>query len=177
MPAWTGNNSPIQRIAPDTQSSYSSTNGRNETELERYDRNLLELMGELRVALPGVQVLFAFLLVAPFNQRFGTTSSFERALYFATLLLTTLASILLIAPTVMHRLAFQQGRKAYLVRAANRLTIAGMSVLAVAMTSAVALVTDYLFGGVASIVTAVAVLTVFALVWFVGPLRHLRLNP
>jgi Family of unknown function (DUF6328) len=166
----------MQRVASDTKSSYPSTNGRNETELERYDRNLLELMGELRVALPGVQVLFAFLLVAPFNQRFGTASSFERGLYFATLLLTTLASILLIAPTVMHRLAFQRGQKPYLVRTANRLTIAGMCVLAIAMTSAVALVTDYLFGGVASLVTAVAVLTVFALVWFVGPLRHLRVN-
>ena len=164
----------MQRVASDTQRSYPSTNGRNETELERYDRNLLELMGELRVALPGVQVLFAFLLVAPFNQRFGTASSFERALYFATLLLTTLASILLIAPTVRHRIAFQQGQKPYLVRTANRLTLAGMSVLAVAMTSAVALVTHYLFGGVASIVTAAAVLAVFALVWFVGPLRHLR---
>jgi uncharacterized protein DUF6328 len=152
----------------------SETNGRNETELERYDRNLLELMGELRVALPGVQVLFAFLLVAPFNQRFGTASAFERGLYFATLLLTTLASILLIAPTVMHRIYFQHGQKPYLVRTSNRVTIAGMLVLAIAMTSAVALVTHYLFGGAASIITAAAVLALFALVWFVGPLRHLR---
>src|SRR5438477_9088278 len=88
-------------------------NGRSETELERYDRNLNELLGELRVALPGVQVLFAFLLVAPFNQRFGTVSSFERALYLCALLLTLLASILLIAPTMIHRLHFQLGAKAY----------------------------------------------------------------
>jgi hypothetical protein len=166
----------MREVAPPTQSPYLGTNGRNETELERYDRNLLELMGELRVALPGVQVLFAFLLVAPFNQRFGTASGFERVLYFATLLLTTLASILLIAPTVMHRICFQQGQKPYLVRAANRLTLAGMSVLAVAMTSAVGLITDYLFGGVASSVTAALVLGAFAVVWFVGPLRHLRCN-
>jgi hypothetical protein len=73
--------------------------GRRETELERYDRNLSELMGELRVALPGVQVLFAFLLVALFKQRFGGVSHFERRLYLATLLCTLLASILLIAPT------------------------------------------------------------------------------
>src|SRR5438270_13550170 len=86
---------------------------RHETELERYDRNLNELMGELRVALPGVQVLFAFLLVAPFNQRFSTVSAFERRLYFGTLLCTLLASILLIAPTVVHRLRFRQGDKAY----------------------------------------------------------------
>ncbi len=82
--------------------------GRRETELERYDRNLNELMGELRVALPGVQVLFAFLLVAPFNQRFGSVSHFERRLYLATLLCTLLASILLIAPTIIHRLEFRQ---------------------------------------------------------------------
>src|SRR5437588_821483 len=113
--------------------------GRAETELERYDRNLSELMGELRVALPGVQVLFAFLLVAPFNQRFKDTSYFERRLYFATLLLTLLASILLIAPTVVHRLQFRRGEKAYIVRTANRLTIAGLMVFAVAMTSAIAL--------------------------------------
>jgi hypothetical protein len=84
---------------------------RRETELERYDRNLSELMGELRVALPGVQVLFAFLLVAPFNQRFGSVSHFERRLYVATLLCTLLASILLIAPTIIHRLEFVRARR------------------------------------------------------------------
>ena len=144
--------------------------GRQETELERYDRNLTELMGELRVALPGVQVLFAFLLVAPFNQRFGHTSTFERDLYFAALLCTLLASILLIAPTVIHRLEFRRGQKEYVVRAGNRLTIAGLVVLALGMTCAVALVTHYLFGPATAIVTtAVAVLS-FALVWFVVPL-------
>jgi hypothetical protein len=149
-------------------------NGRNETELERWDRNLLELMGELRVALPGVQVLFAFLLVAPFNQRFGSASQFERALYFATLLLTTLSSILLIAPTVMHRICFRQGQKPYLVRMSNRLTIAGLGVLAAAMTSAVGLVTHYLFGEAASIIAATIVLAAFGLLWFTVPLAHLR---
>ena len=119
---------------------------RKETELERYDRNLTELMGELRVALPGVQVLFAFLLVVPFNQRFGSVSQFEKRLYFVTLLVTLLASILLIAPTVLHRLEFQQGEKPYVVRSANRLTIAGLSALAIAMTCAIALITHYLFG-------------------------------
>src|SRR5438067_11902734 len=92
---------------------------RHETELERYDRNLTDLLGELRVALPGVQVLFAFLLVAPFNQRFSTVSRFERDLYLAALLTTLLASILLVAPTIVHRLNFGLGEKAYVVRAAN----------------------------------------------------------
>ena len=150
--------------------------GRRETELERYDRNLSELMGELRVALPGVQVLFAFLLVAPFNQRFGSVSHFERRLYLATLLCTLLASILLIAPTIIHRLEFRQGEKAYVVETANRLTIAGLSVFAVAMTSAVLLITHYLFGPATAIITTAIVAVAFALIWFAVPVRRRRLR-
>jgi hypothetical protein len=150
--------------------------GRRETELERYDRNLSELMGELRVALPGVQVLFAFLLVAPFNQRFGSVSHFERRLYLATLLCTLLASILLIAPTIIHRLEFRQGEKAYVVQTANRLTIAGLSMFAVAMTSAVLLITHYLFGPATAIITTTIVAVAFALIWFAVPVRRRRLR-
>lgn len=150
--------------------------GRHETELERYDRNLTELMGELRVALPGVQVLFAFLLVVPFNQRFGRVSTFERWLYFATLLCTLLASILLIAPTVVHRLAFRQGEKAYVVHVANRLTIAGVSVLAIAMTCAILLVTHFLFGVTTAVITTTIVSLTFASVWFVPSLRRRRIR-
>ncbi len=147
-------------------------NGRSETELERYDRNLNELMGELRVALPGVQVLFAFLLVAPFNQRFGRVTHFERGLYFAALLLTLLASILLIAPTVIHRLQFQRGEKRYVVETANRLMVAGLSVFAIAMMSAILLVTHYLFGPPTAIITTVVVAVAFGLIWFGLPLRR-----
>jgi hypothetical protein len=145
-----------------------------ETEKERLDRNLQEMLGELRVALPGVQVLFAFLLVAPFNQRFGTVSSFERALYLCALLLTLLASILLIAPTMIHRILFQLGEKAYIVRTANRLAIVGLGVLAAAMTCAVLLVAHYLFGPAVSIVTTALVVGGFALTWFVFPIRTRR---
>ena len=147
---------------------------RQETELERYDRNLTELMGELRVALPGVQVLFAFLLVAPFNQRFGHTTTFERDLYFAALLCTLLSSILLIAPTVIHRLEFRRGQKGYVVKIGNRLTIAGLLVLAVAMTCAVALVTHYLFGPATAIVTTAVAVLAFSTIWFVAPLLRRR---
>src|SRR5947209_1015082 len=119
-------------VEPARGSAGELVGGRRETELERYDRNLSELLSELRVALPGVQVLFAFLLVAPFNQRFGTVTKFERRLYLATLLCTLLSSILLIAPTLVHRLEFRRGRKAYVVEAANRLMIAGLSVFAIA---------------------------------------------
>lgn len=148
--------------------------GREETPLERYDRNLTELMGELRVALPGVQVLFGFLLIAPFNAHFNQTSSFERGLYFATLLLTLLASILLIAPTMVHRLEFRQGLKEYVVETGNRLTIAGLGVLAVALTCAVALITLYLFGQTAAVVTATGAALVFGAVWFLLPLQLRR---
>ena len=159
-----------------TKSSATPRDGRHETELERYDRNLTELMGELRVALPGVQVLFAFLLVAPFNQRFGTVSTFERWLYFATLLWTLLASMLLIAPTLTHRLAFRRGDKAYVVASANRMTIAGLCSFAVAMTSAIFLITHYLFGPLTAIITTVVVVAAFLIIWFALPLRRRRLQ-
>jgi Family of unknown function (DUF6328) len=147
---------------------------RNETDLERYDRNLTELLSELRVALPGVQVLFAFLLVAPFNQRFSSVTQFERALYLATLLLTLLASILLMAPTIIHRLHFRLGEKPYVVETANRLMIAGLAVFATAMSAAVLLVTHYLFGAAESIVVSAIVAATFTTVWFALPLRNRR---
>lgn len=153
-------------------SDQTAISGRHETELERYDRNLTELMAELRVALPGVQVLFGFLLVAPFNARFGHTTAFERDLYFAALLLTLFASILLIAPTMLHRLEFRQGQKLAVVETGNRLTIAGLTVLAIAMTTAIALITHYLFGAAAMIVTTVVAAGAFLLVWFALPLRR-----
>src|SRR5438270_234729 len=130
---------------------------RKETEVERLDRNLTELLNELRVALPGVQVLFAFLLVAPFNQGFQKVSDFERKLYFATLLCTALSSILLIAPSMHHRLLFRQRQKPFLVTTANRLTIAGLAMLALAMTGAVLLVTHVLFGGIPAGGSAMAI--------------------
>jgi hypothetical protein len=160
-----------QAVTEETQSAAPEPT-RRETELERYDRNWNELTSELRVALPGVQVLFAFLLVAPFNQRFGTVTLFERKLYFATLLCTLLASILLISPTIVHRLAFQQGEKKYLVLTANRLTIAGLCVFAVAMTSAILLITHYLFGAPTAIITTSGVVVAFGLIWFGLPLRR-----
>ncbi|HEY0516222.1 MAG TPA: DUF6328 family protein [Solirubrobacteraceae bacterium] len=147
---------------------------RNETELERYDRNLNELLAELRVALPGVQVLFAFLLVAPFNQRFARLSQFERHLYLLALLSTLLAAILLIAPTLIHRLHFRLGEKPYVVQAANRLMIVGLSVFALAMTTAVLLITLYLFGTAAAVTTTSLVAVTFGTVWFLIPLRRRR---
>ena len=146
---------------------------RDETPFERTDRNLAELLNELRVALPGVQVLFAFLLIVPFSQRYNTITEFERKLYFGVLICTALASMLLIAPSIHHRIEFRKRDKEYLVVTANRLTVAGLSVLAVAMTGAILLITHVLFGTTASVVTTIVVAGGFALVWYAIPLRRL----
>jgi hypothetical protein len=148
---------------------------RRETENQRLDRNLSELLNELRVALPGVQVLFAFLLIVPFNQGWTRMSQFDRKLYFGTLLCTALATVLLIAPTIHHRLLFRQRQKRFLVMTANRLSEAGMTALAVAMTSAVALVTHVEFGGtIATVVVSGVVALCFAGVWYAVPIGHRR---
>lgn len=148
---------------------------RDETRAERVDRNLDELLGELRVALPGVQVLFAFLLIVPFNQGFAQVTAFQRGLCFATLLATTAAAALLIAPTVHHRLAFRDGDKEYVVLRANRLAIAGLAVLALAMTGALGLITDVIFGGVPAAIAGSLVGLTFLGLWYGVPmLRMLR---
>ena len=147
---------------------------RDETPSERADRNLDELLGELRVALPGVQVLFAFLLIVPFNQRFADVNAFQEKVYFGTLLCTTLAAALLIAPSMYHRIEFQHGDKEHIVEVANRLTIAGMTLMALAMTGVVILITDFVFDAVATVVAAAAVALAFAVLWYGLPLRRRR---
>jgi hypothetical protein len=142
---------------------------RDETELERLDRNLSELLQGLRVALPGVQVLFAFLLTVPFTQRFSTISSAQEALYYGVLISTALASALLLAPAMHHRLLFRHRRKRELVRWANRLTIAGMTVLAVAMTGTVVLITDVLYASTAATVGGGLTALAFLVIWYAIP--------
>jgi len=146
--------------------------GRDETEAERLDRNLGELLQELRVALPGVQVLFAFLLAVPFQQGFEKVSEFEKKIYFATLLLTAISAALLIAPSAYHRLTFRYQQKHRLVFVSNRLAIAGLCVLALAMTCAVLLITHLLFGTVETVIVTVAILAMFAVLWVGLPLRR-----
>jgi hypothetical protein len=148
------------------------SSGRDETEEERLDRNLGELLQELRVALPGVQVLFAFLLAVPFQQNFTKITEFEKRVYFATLLLTALSAVLLIAPSAYHRLTFRYQQKHRLVFISNRLAIAGLATLALAMTSAILLITDVLFGTVTTVVTTGFSLTMFIAFWAVLPLRR-----
>src|SRR2546421_11479598 len=138
---------------------------RDETPFERADRNLAELLNELRVALPGVQVLFAFLLIVPFSQGYSRMSAFDRKLYFGVLICTALASMLLIAPSIHHRIEFRKRDKEWLVVTANRLTIAGLTALAVAMAGAIPPITHLPFGTAATIGTTPLIVPGFAAVW------------
>ena len=148
------------------------SSGRDETEGERLDRNLGELLQELRVALPGVQVLFAFLLAVPFQQNFTKITAFQEKVYFATLLLTAISAVLLISPSAYHRLTFRMQQKDHLVFLANRFAIAGLGALALAMTGAIVLITDVLYGSTATAVTAALSLLTFALFWYLLPLKR-----
>jgi predicted anti-sigma-YlaC factor YlaD len=150
--------------------------GRDETEKERLDRNLEQLRGELRVALPGVQVLFAFLLVVPFNQRFADITSFQQTVYFVTLLCATAACACLIAPTAHHRIEFRGQDKERIVFGGNRLAIVGLGLLATAMTGAITLVTDFLYSSTTTTVAAALVALLFATLWYGIPLRRLAQN-
>src|SRR5215213_2219686 len=143
------------RFAPPTP-GYDPA-GRDETQLERCDRNLVELLQEVRVVQTGVQVLFAFLLTAPLAARFPELSSFQRYDYFVTLLAAGAAAVLLIAPTAYHRILFRCGDKEHLVIVANRFTLAGLTCVALSMIGALLLVTDLMFdGGVVVVTVAVA---------------------
>jgi hypothetical protein len=147
--------------------------GRDESEAERLDRNLGELLQELRVALPGVQVLFAFLLAVPFQRNFTEIDGFEKGVYFATLLCTALSAIFFIAPSSYHRMTFRLQQKRELIVLANRFTIAGLTFLALAMTGAIVLITDILFGSaIATAAAGVFSAGTFAIVWYVLPLRR-----
>jgi membrane-associated HD superfamily phosphohydrolase len=146
--------------------------GRDETEEERLDRNLAELLQELRVALPGVQVLFAFLLAVPFQQGFEKITPFQKGAYFGTLVCTAISAVMLISPTAYHRLTFRYQQKRRLVYYSNRLSIIGLVFLALAMTGAIMLITDVLFGSTATILMAVTTVLVIGFFWFGLPLRR-----
>jgi hypothetical protein len=147
---------------------------REETDQERLNRELDQLLNELRVAMPGVQVLFAFLLAVPFQQRFGQVTDFQRTVYFVTLLASTAASALFIAPTAYHRLMFRERDKPRLIQVSSKLAVAGLVCLAVAMNGAVLLVTDVLFEGTTVKVTVAITATLYVGLWFVlGLVRRL----
>ncbi|HVF53607.1 MAG TPA: DUF6328 family protein [Actinomycetota bacterium] len=133
---------------------------------EELDKEWIELLNELRVVLPGVQVLFAFLLAAPFSQRFTSITDVQQNAYFLSLLFTTISAALLTAPPTFHRLRWRQGDKEEMLRIMNRLVITGGVFLALAMTAAFFVITDVIFGGfVAALWTTLASATLFGL-WY-----------
>ena len=133
---------------------------------------MIELLNELRVALPGVQILFAFLLTVPFTQRFTNLTPLQRDVFFVTLLSTTLATACLIAPSAAHRIRFHQSDRTWLIEAANTLLLAGIALLAVAIGSAFLLINDMLFEGARVWVYSAVVWTVILALWFALPLSR-----
>jgi hypothetical protein len=143
-----------------------------EDQKSRVDRELIELLNELRVVLPGVQVLFAFLLILPFNQGFAKVTDVQRAVYFGAFICTALATGLFIAPSTYHRLRFRQRDKERMLFTANKLTIAGTVLLLAATSGVVYLITDVLYHAVtASLVTA-AITLWFSWFWYGLPLTR-----
>jgi hypothetical protein len=150
---------------------------RDETRDEKLDRNTIELLNELRIAGSGVQILFAFLLVVPFNTGWTKTTSFERTVYFVTLVLVAIAAVLLLAPPIHHRLLFRHHEKGYLVASGNRLAIAGMSFLGLGFTGILVLLSDYVVGGAAPIVVGLVTLVAVGGLWFGMPLLRRTREP
>ncbi|SFT94964.1 hypothetical protein SAMN05660657_04139 [Geodermatophilus amargosae] len=153
----------------DTGEDRRGADGRDESHAERVDRELMELLNELRVALPGVQFLFAFLLVVPFQQATERATDFQRDVYFVTLVAAVAATALLIAPAAQHRALFRQHDKEDLLRRSNRLAFLGLCVLAVAIVAAVVLVVDFLFALPQALVTGGVVAALLGWLWIGSP--------
>jgi hypothetical protein len=148
---------------------------RGETEEQRLDRNLVELLQELRVALPGIQVLFAFLLVVPFQQGWASVTEFEKTVYYVTLLCTAASSVLLIAPTARHRIRFRELDKRWIVETANRLAIAGLAFLGAAIVGVILLISHVVYDDTTTAIASAVIAIAIAWIWFAAPLvRDLR---
>ena len=144
----------------------------DEDNKERIDRELIELLNELRVALPGVQVLFAFLLVLPFQQGFANISDADRGVYIAALIASALAAALLIAPSMYHRLNFRREVKEQMIFDSNKLMVGGMLLLAIGVACSIFLVVDVVYGDTAAVVATAATALVYGLVWLALPLAR-----
>lgn len=148
--------------------------GNGEDERERTNRRVGEVLQELRVAMPGVQVLFAFLLTVPFAAGFDDVSALQRDVYLFTLLSAAVSSVLFIAPVAYHRLLFGLGEKERLLTFAARAAIGGLVFLALSMGGAILLVTDYLFDLTTALVATSAIAALFSWLWFVVGGLHRR---
>ena len=143
-----------------------------EDEKERVDRELIELLNELRVALPGVQILFAFMLIVPFSQGFSSLTTFERWVYYAAFISATLGTALLIAPSSYHRLLFRQGDKERMLYTSNRLLLAGMGFVAASMALAVGLISEYVFGTTVALIAGTSIAAWLVWFWYGLPLSR-----
>jgi hypothetical protein len=143
---------------------------RDERPAERLDRNTIELLNELRLAGTGIQVMFAFLLVVPFQHGWSSVNSFERTVYFVTLLFVAVAAFLLMAPPIHHRILFRHGEKRFLISVANYVAIAGMICLAIGFVGILLLISDVVVGGAAPGAVAGGVAVFIGVLWFVLPL-------
>ena len=143
---------------------------------ERANRELIELLQELRVATTGVQVLFAFLLTVPFTQQFDELDAADRKVYYAAIMTTAVATLFLIAPTVHHRLRFRSGVKENLLRVANVFALIGMALIAAAISLVMYLITKLLYDSKAAAIATACLAAAFAVLWFVVPVafRPLR---
>ena len=145
-----------------------------ESRRERVNRELIELLNELRVALPGVQVLFAFLLAVPFSAGYEKTTSFQRAVFFVTLSATAMSTAFFIAPSAYHRIHFRNQEKEQILFTSNRFAIVGIFFLAVSMIGVIVLVADVVYSSTAVVVLGAAAVAVFIGLWFALPLVRRR---
>jgi MFS family permease len=148
---------------------------REESEAQRDDRNLAELLQELRVAGLGVQVLFGFLLSLPFTTKFSKVSQGQRDLYLASLVLAAVSTALLLGPVAYHRLVFRRGQKERVVRAANTMALLGLAAVSLAVSSAVLLVTSYVATALPAALITAFIAALFGGLWFAFPLARHRL--
>jgi hypothetical protein len=162
---------------PDTGASSAGSERPGEGPLQRADRNMLELLQELRVAQTGVQILFAFLLSLSFTDRFAEIDAVQRWTYVVTLLLSVVTAGLLVAPAAVHRVTFRRGVKQETVEMGHRLFTVGLATLALTLTGAVLLVLDVAVNRAFAISVATAVGVVLLAMWFALPLRLLRRSP
>jgi hypothetical protein len=152
----------------ETKTASSGESG--ESEKERLDRNFQELLQGLRVALPGVQVLFAFLLILPFQQGYGAVTEFQEKVFFVTLICTAIASACLIAPPVRHRLLFRQGVKDWILFNSNTVVQVGFVFLAVAISGVILLISDFIYDDTAAVIATAGVAILLTWLWFASPL-------
>jgi hypothetical protein len=153
-----------------TETKTGSSTDSGESEKERLDRNFQELLQGLRVALPGVQVLFAFLLVVPFQQGYANVTNFQEKIYFGTLICTAIASACLIAPPVRHRLLFRQGVKDWILFNSNSVVQVGFVFLAVAISGVILLISDFIYDSTAAVIATAGIGIILAWLWFASPL-------